>query len=927
MATLREWIQRVRGTLRPGRSDADLEEELRLHLQMADDDARRRGVPPAESTRAARIRSGSLVPAMDALRDQRGLPWLDDLRRDVRHGLRSLRRSPGFTTIALVTLALGIGANTAIFSILNGVILRPLNYPRPEQLMRLTGHFPVAGSTGTGLSHPEYVEFREMNRSFADLGAFTTGGGTVGGGGGAWSGEVNIRAGDRPLRVRSAAVDDHLLRALGVQPAYGRFFGTGETDAMADRPGLGGPPLAILSHELWQRAFAGQAIVGTTVLVDGRPHDVIGIMPPDVDLVDSRPEIWLPLGMHPVIRQIRTSHVLNVVGRLKDGVTPEAARTELDAFLENWSERTGAKGHVPARDSSRPQDHSLNLLGLQEAIVGDAGRAVWALQAAVGLVLLIGCVNLANLSMARAESRRREFAVRAALGASRARLLRQTVTEGVLLSAAGGLMGVWLAYFCVRVVVLAYPGSLPRTNEVAIDASVLLFAAVVSMAAGLLSGLAPMVQQETSAPASPLKETADRGSARHRLRRALVAAEVALAVILVIGAGLLLRTVYNLTRVDAGFDRSRLVTFSMTLPRAATEQEGRAQVYRRLLDSFRGIPGVQAATAMSDLPLTRATQGYSTGVQGEAGGARQASESVDYYQFVMSDFFGTMGIAIVAGRGFEPADSNSTSLERVAIVNETLATRLWKGRDPIGQRVRPNLAASMGTANNPWHRVIGVARDVKEAGVDRPSGTELYLFAEQPAPSLEGNQRPWVATAPPTMHVVLRTNLPPSALSHTLEQAVREVDPSVPLVRLREMDDVFTQSIRQPRLLAELLGTFAGLALLLAVVGTYGVLSYMVVERRREIGIRMALGADRFEVITLVMKQGLQSTAIGVAVGVVGAFAVTRLIGSLLFGVQPTDGLTTASVIALITTVAALASILPAWRASRVDPNVVLKGD
>jgi putative ABC transport system permease protein len=386
-----------------------------------------------------------------------------------------------------------------------------------------------------------------------------------------------------------------------------------------------------------------------------------------------------------------------------------------------------------------------------------------------------------------------------------------------------------------------------------------------------------------------------------------------------------LRTVYNLTRVDAGFDRSRLVTFSLTLPRATWEPGGRAQVYRRLLDSCRSIPGVQGGTAMSDLPLTRTRQGYSTGVQGEAGGARQASESVDYYQFVMSDYFETMGIAIVAGRGFEPADA--MSLDRVAIVNETLVARLWNGRDPIGERVRPNLAASMGTSNNPWHRVIGVARDVKEAGVDRATGTELYLFAEQPAPSVNGADHPWVADAPPTMHVALRTNLPPAALSHTLEQAVREVDPAVPVVRLREMDDVFTQSIRQPRLLAELLGTFAGLALLLAVVGTYGVLSYMVVERRREIGIRMALGADRFEVVTLVMKQGLQSTAIGVAVGVVGAFAVTRLIGSLLFGVQPTDGLTTASVIALITTVAALASILPAWRASRVDPSVVLRGD
>lgn len=925
MTTLHEWIHRLRGTLRPGRSDADLEEELRLHLQMAAEDAERRGVLPADSTRTARLRSGGTVPAMDALRDQRGLPWLDDLRRDLRHGLRTLRRSPGFTTIALVTLALGIGANTAIFSILNGVILRPLDYPRPEQLMRLTGHFPVAGSTGTGISYPEYAEFREMNRSFVQVGAFTTGGGTVGGGSGSWSGEVNITAGDRPLRVRSAAVDDHLLKALGVQPAHGRLFAPGETDAMADRPGLGGPPLAILSHELWQSAFAGQPIVGTAVHVDGRPHDIIGIMPPDIDLLDSRPEIWLPLGMHPVIRQIRTSHVLNVVGRLKDGVTPEAARTELTAFLENWSERTGAKGHVPTRDLSRPQDHSLNLDGLQDAIVGDAGRAVWALQAAVGLVLLIGCVNLANLSMARAESRRREFAVRAALGASRARLLRQTVTEGVLLSVTGGLIGLWLAHFCVRVVVLMYPASLPRTSEVAIDVPVLLFAAAVSMAAGLLFGLAPLAQEAASAPASPLKETWERGSARHRLRRALVAAEVALAVILVIGAGLLIRTVYNLTRVDAGFDRARLVTFSMTLPRATSEPGGRAQVYRRLLDTLRGVPGVRAATAMSGLPLTRATQGFSTGVPGDAAAGRQPSESVDYYQFVMSDYFETMGIAIVAGRGFEPADA--MSMERVAIVNETLATRLWKGRNAIGQRVRPNLAASMGTASNPWHRVIGVATDVKEGGVNRPTGTELYLLAEQPAPSLNGNDHPWVADAPPTMHVALRTNLPPAALSHTLEQAVRELDPAVPLVRLREMDQVFTQSIRQPRLLAELLGTFAGLALLLAVVGTYGVLSYMVVERRREIGIRMALGADRVEVITLVMKQGLQSAAIGIAVGVIGAFAVTRLIGSLLFGVRPTDALTTASVIGLITTVAVLASILPAWRASRVDPNVVLKAE
>ncbi len=347
MRILREWLHRLRGTLGSGRRDDDLEQEIQLHLEMAADEARRRGLGAGDAARAARLEAGGASQTLEALRDQRGLPWLEDLARDARHGLRTLRRSPGFTAIALVTLALGIGANTAIFSIVNGVILRPLVYPRPAQLMRLTTQFPVLGSTVTGLSTPEYVEFRQMNRSFAHVGAFTTGRTNTGGGSGVWAGEVNLIAGDRALRVRSAAVDEHLLNALGVQPAHGRFFGPGETDAMAARVGLGGPPIAILSHELWQSAFGGQAVVGRAVNVDGRPHDVIGIMPPGVDLIDSRPEIWLPIGVHPVIRQIRNSHVLSVIGRLKDGVTPLSAQTELNAFLENWGERTGCEGPCP----------------------------------------------------------------------------------------------------------------------------------------------------------------------------------------------------------------------------------------------------------------------------------------------------------------------------------------------------------------------------------------------------------------------------------------------------------------------------------------------------------------------------------------------------------------------------------------------------
>jgi putative ABC transport system permease protein len=402
-----------------------------------------------------------------------------------------------------------------------------------------------------------------------------------------------------------------------------------------------------------------------------------------------------------------------------------------------------------------------------------------------------------------------------------------------------------------------------------------------------------------------------------------VTAEVALAVMLVIGAGLLVRTVYNLTRVDAGFDRSRMVTFSMTLPRSGTEAGGRALALQRLLDTLRQLPGVQAATAMSDLPVNRLAQRYNTGAENYTNADGSPVAIVDYYQFVMSDYFKTMRIPIVAGRGFDAIDTASEG--RIVIINETLANRLWKGRDPIGQRVRPNLGASIGTSVNPWHTVIGVAKDVKEAGVDRDAGAELYLFVDQPGPPIDGTAR-WVATAPPTMHIVLRTNLPASELAQTLQRAVRAVNPTVPIVGLREMDAVFDESIGRPRLLAQLLGAFAGLALLLAVLGTYGVLSFMVAERRREIGIRVAIGATRGSIVALVTKQELVIVSIGLAAGLAGALGLNRLLASLLFGVEPTDPGTLVAVTSTIAIVAALACGLPAWRASRLDPNVVLRG-
>jgi predicted permease len=928
MHVLREWLHRVMGTLSRRRRDQELEQELRLHVQLAAEDAHRRGETLHESVRAAGIRAGGLSQTMDDLRDQRGLPWLDDMTRDVRHALRMLRRSPGFTTVAVLTLALGIGANTAIFSIVNGIILRPLGYPQPDQLMYLTAQFPMLGTTEFAISNPEYEEFRKMNRSFAHVGAFAIGGGIVGGGSGAWTGDVNLTAGDRALRVRSALVDEHLLKVLGVEPAQGRFFRPGETDAMATRPGLGGPPIAILSHELWQTVFRGQPLVGQTVNIDGRLHEIIGIMPPAVDIMDNRTRIWLPLGVHPAIRRLRDSHILYVLGRLKDGVTARAAQTELNTFLEDWSERVGAKGHVPTKRPSRAADHTVQLQSLHDAVVGDARRSIWILQAAAGFVLLIVCANLATLVMARADSRRREFAVRAALGASRGRLVRQTMTESLLLSVVAGVLGFWLARASVHALVRAYPTSLPRTNEVVIDIAVLIFALGMSMGTAVVFGLVPVARRRMNDVLVALKEGGRgvSGPSRHHIRRGLVIAEIALAVVLVIGAGLLVRTIYNLTSVDAGFDRSRLITFSTTLPRGTTGPERtRAQVYQRLLDALRAVPGVQAVTAMSDLPLNRSIQGFATRVENYGASTGQTSETVDYYQLVMADYFETMGIPIIAGRAFEAIDTVSEG--RVVVISETLANRLWNGQDPIGQRLRPNLSASIGTSVNPWHTVIGVARDVREGGVNRETGTELYMFAEQPTPPIDGTAGPWRALTQPTMHVALRTSLTPTALSQTLERLIREVDPALPIVGLRDMDTVFTESIRRPRLLAHLLAVFGGLALLLAAIGTYGVLTYMVGERRREIGIRMSLGADRWTVLRQIMKQGLVLTVIGVTVGLIAALGLNQLLSSLLFGVQPTDATTIVAVTATILLVGAIACGLPAWRASRLDPNLVLRDD
>jgi predicted permease len=657
-------------------------------------------------------------------------------------------------------------------------------------------------------------------------------------------------------------------------------------------------------------------MIGQTVEVNGARREVIGILPPGTDVMDNRTQIWLPLGLNRANRLNRGSHFLFVLGRLKDGVTPEAAQRELNSLNQNWSELTGVKNHYfsPLEKLGR---HILLMKPMRDEILGGVSRSIWVLQAAVGFVLLIACANLANLLLARAEARYREYAVRRALGASRGRLVRHSMTEGVLLSLLGGLFGIVLAKLGLMALVRAYPATLPRTDDIAIDPLVLLFTLSVSIATGLLFGLTPIAHTRVKTLATTLKEGGSKGAtggARHHVRHVLVVAEVALSVMIVIGAGLLVRTVYNLAHVDAGFNRARLVTFSMTLPAVNYVPSTRVPKYQRLLEDLRAIPGVQAATAMTGLPPNRPLNANDTDIDNYTATPGGPAENVDYYQNVMSNYFETMGIPIVQGRSFESTDAGAQGM--VAVINETLSNTFWKDKNPIGQRLRPCCGDQI-----PWFTVVGVAKDVKQGGVDKKTGTELYFFLDQAV------GRPVAGNAPVTMNVVLRTTLPASALTQTVERAVHEADASVPVVRFREMESVYSESIQRPRLLAQLLSIFAGLALLLASIGIYGVLSYLVAERRREIGIRMALGADRSNVITQVMKQGLLLTSIGGVVGLIGVFGLNRLIASLLFGVQPTDAATVIEVIALIAAVAAVACWLPAWRASRLDPNVVLRED
>jgi predicted permease len=914
LAAVRERLIRLWQTIAGGRHDRDLDAELALHETLAAEAAARRGLGNADARRSAAIAAGGRAQALERLRDQRRLPWLEDLRKDVAFAGRMFRRMPLLALLIVVTLAIGIGANVAIFSIVNGVILQPLHYPDPDRLVFVDTHDP-GFRTAFPLSPAEYLELRASTRAFADVGAFTTR-------------EVNLLLGDRPLRARAAFVDDRLLRALQVPVSAGRGLTAGETEVHQPWfPGSEPPPaaVAIVSSELWQRAFARRPILGQSIDVDGRRREVIGVMAPGATLLDARIDVWLPLGLNPETHNFRGYHILSVVGRLRSGVTVDAARRDIDALVDGWGDRHHLPANAHVFNHGAPGvGHLLHISPLRDVVLGGVTRSIWILQAAAVLVWLVACINLAGLLVARAEARSREFALRTALGAGAGRLLRQGLAEGLLLAACGGLLGAGVARAALAALLAAAPGSLPRVQDIRIDADTLTFAVVVSLVTGAAIGLPAFRHMWSRSLTMRLKEGGDRGNAgAGRLgRRALIVAEVALASMLATGGVLLVRTVHNLSTVDAGFDRSRLMTFSVSVVARqkvdAPEGFNRAsitntQTFDRILTSLRVLPGVESVSAMADMPPAQSFQSEATVIDGALSATGTRTQGVDYYQSVMSDYFRTMRIPIVRGRAFDLADTTANGM--VAIVNARFAETFWPGRDPIGLRVKPAWGDWV-----PWFTVIGVAADVKQSGVDRASGTELYFLVDQmaAAPSPLGR-------APDTMHIVLRTSQRPEQLMSTIERTVHEIDPTAPVTGVQSMESVFADSIRRPLLLATLIGVFAALALLLAAIGTYGVLSYWVIARQREFGIRLALGASRRQVLADVLLTGLRLAAIGAACGVAASAAASRLLTTMLFHVSPTDMTTTVIVIAAVGTGALAACAWPAYRASRTDPGVMLR--
>jgi putative ABC transport system permease protein len=803
------------------------------------------------------------------------------LLQDLRYGARMLMKKPGFTLIAVLTLALGIGANTAIFSVVNAVLLRPLPFVDDEQLVMIWGKLPSAGIQRLFTSVPEYLDYRERTTAFAQVGMY---GGT----------DFTLTGSGDAERLNGALVSANLLSLLGVNPLFGRHFLAEENEPERAR-------VVILSYGLWQRRFGGDTkLVGQEITLNGTNRTVVGIMPPSFHFPDDETEIWQPVDITAARRNERYSRWLTTVARLKPGVTMAQAQADLDTLAGNL------RRDYP-KNYGENSGWAINLFSLRDELAGEVRNALPILLAVVGCVLLIACANVANLLLARATTRQREMAVRTALGAGRGRLIRQLLTESLLLALASGALGIFLAWWSNDYLIKLGPKELSSSGPVGMDLGVLLFTALVALLTAVLFGLAPAWQASKLNLNDALKEGGRNASAgRGRLRNLLVIGEIAVALTLLVGAGLTLKSFYRLLQVDPGFDPANVLTMRLALsPTQYTEGGQQRAFYEQVLSQIEALPGVQAAGAVHNLPLGGGGNTRNFSIEGQP----EPSLNVDFYQ-ATPHYFQAMGMRVASGRFFTPNDREDQP--GVAIVNETLARRFFRDQDPLGKRIK------LGNPTGPfsWLSIVGVVRDVKQNGLEEETKPALYIsFLQPPLPGWKFQ----------FMFLTVRTQSDPLSMTAALRSAVQALDQNQPIYRVATMEQLLARSLAARKFSLLLMMLFAALALLLSVIGLYSVLAYAVTQRTREIGVRMALGAQTNDVLRLVVKQGMALTLIGVTVGLGVAFALTRLMKSLLFGVEPTDPLTFSVIALLLIAVALLACWIPARRATKVDPMIALR--
>ena len=808
---------------------------------------------------------------------------METLFKDIRYGVRGLIKRPGFTVIALITLALGIGANTAIFSVINAVLLRPLQFKDPEQLVIVWEDASFAGFPQNTPAPGIYFDWKNQNQSFSDMAA----GAEL---------SFNITGDADPERVMAFAVTENFFPVFGAQPLLGRNFLPAE-----DRPGAN--KVVMLSHSLWQSRYGGDPqIVNREILLNGEKHTVVGVMPASFQFLEREVRLWVPIAFEPEDMVNRGGHYLKVVARLKPGVTQSQAQADLDAIMARLGK-------------DYPGETMEGKLGaivkpIREQLVGETRSSLIVLLVAVACVLLIACANVAGLLLARAVARRREIALRVALGASRVRVVRQLLTESLLLATVAGVLGSLLAYWSFTFLQGLVPPEMALLTSLKLDMRILAFTLLISLVTGVIFGLVPALQSANIDLNDALKQSSTRTTSTSRLRNGLIVTEVALSIVLLVGAGLLIQTLFQLFRQYAVLEPEKVLTMRTVLPREKyKEPQQRSNYYRQVLERVERLPGVVSAGYSTSVPLLwkGGTSGfYPEGIKSPIPGMAYDSN----HRQVTADYLKTMNVPLRAGRYFDSRD-NEHSMP-VAIINETMARQYWPGENALGRRFK------IGDPDEPgkqWKEIVGIVADIRQMGLDEPVKAEMYFPHEQVTD--------WLGFRP--RDLAIRTTGDTTNLVSAVRQAIREVDPDQPVSNVATMAEVLGEEAAQRRMGMIMLVGFAALALLLASLGIYGVLAYFVTQHTNEIGVRLALGATPRNILFLVLKKGMGLTLIGVVIGIAASFAFTRWMSSLLFGVKAADPLTFIAVPLLLGIVALLACAIPARRATKVDPMVALR--